>query len=390
MSRPGRATRWIDSAFENIVKPTLAGCRFFIEDIKKQQTEHPSLDPWNSVERSYDKILNEYYDSSLEPIRNCPFKLGILTEFQNHHQNYITACQEMQIDYAVIDFSRSDWLENIQHENCDGLLVHPSHWLNPWKQLFDERISIIENVLQIPTTPLSHEIWLYESKRRQTYWMQARNIKHPRSYVFYTFKNAEEELKKINYPVVCKTNLGSAGSGVWLISSYEEAVHMAKTAIGSGLRRNPGDPRDVEWGYVLFQEFIPKATEFRVEQIGNSWFSHEKVAHDNTYKHSGSGLVRWTPAPESILEMCYRISRLGNFQTMCYDVLVSSEGVAYVNELQTVFGSYDPAQMYIDDVPCRMLRDEKGWKLEKGVFMRNGGANLRIRHFLEQLEQKKV
>jgi hypothetical protein len=52
------------------------------------------------------------------------------------------------------------------------------------------------------------------------------------------------------------------------------------------------DPRDRQWGSVLFQQYIPDAREWRMIRIGDSFFGYEKIKvgefHSGSHKWSYS------------------------------------------------------------------------------------------------------
>jgi len=63
---------------------------------------------------------------------------------------------------------------------------------------------------------------------------------------------------------------------------------------------------------------------------------------------------------------------------MNMDILVDDQERPFVSELQCVFGSYNPSQMYVDDIPGRYRNIDGEWLFEAGLYCRNGCANLRV------------
>jgi len=103
--------------------------------------------------------------------------------------------------------------------------------------------------------------------------------------------------------------------------------------------------------------------------------------------HSGSDRVGWLDPPKPLLKLCHQTCEKGNFSSMALDILEDKEGNYYVNELQTIFGSYDPSQMYINGKPGRYLYDEMNdeWIFEEGYFNQNYSHNLRLEYAISQL-----
>lgn len=66
------------------------------------------------------------------------------------------------------------------------------------------------------------------------------------------------------------------------------------------------------------------------------------------------------------------------------------KGNYYVNELQSLFGSYNPSQMYINNIPGRFVYNDNRWLFEEGLFNGNGSANLRVEDFINKLTDIKM
>ena len=120
-------------------------------------------------------------------------------------------------------------------------------------------------------------------------------------------------------------------------------------------------------------------------RIGNSYFGHQKLKKGDF--HSGSGLVGWETPPRRLLDFVRKVCDIGSFWSMCVDVFEDPAGQYYVNELQSVFSSYNPSQMYVEGKPGRFQYNASAdlWEFEEGVFNQNGSNNLRVEHLLEIL-----
>lgn len=343
-------------------------------------------DPWAALKKADAfRDVERRYPAPHRPLAGSGVKLGILVDFWGMHRNYVAACEELGVDYLCIGLAREDWLERVRQSACDGFIVHPTAPHSRWKAFFDERLRVIADDLGRPLRPLLRELWFYESKRRMAYWMQAHDVPHPATHVFYEREEALAFCRDSRYPLVLKSDMGSSAQGVSIIRGPDEAEWLVLKAFGRGIPRRGGDDRDRDWGYVMFQEYLEDAREFRVIQIGESWFAHEKIRAGRGDFHSGSGQVAWNVPPPATLDLCHDIARKGRFQTMDYDVFVLPDGSTRVNELQAVFASYNPSQMYVDGMPGRYRRRDGQWDFEEGLFNRNGCANLRIEAFVKDL-----
>jgi len=111
-----------------------------------------------------------------------PYTIGILKEFWHMHWHYVAACEDLQVSYKVLDISGPDWRAVVERSCCDAFLVQPSVQLSQWKQMYDERLRIMVEDMGKIIFPSYEELWIYESKRRTYYWLEANKIAHPRTW----------------------------------------------------------------------------------------------------------------------------------------------------------------------------------------------------------------
>ncbi len=316
-----------------------------------------------------------------------PIKLGIVREFADRHRHYVVACEELRIAHEVMDLSGPDWISRVQASDCDGFLIRPSGNLTIWKQMYDERLAVLVEVLHRPIFPSLEEIWLYESKRRGHYWLEANGIPHPRTWVFYDQDEALQWARSVPLPVVYKSDLGSASSGVRIFRGRWQLQWFIRKLFWWGFVRTGGDRRDRLWGCALFQEYLPEVREWRVIQVAGSYFAWRKGRKGDF--HSGSKITLWENPPPALLDFAHDINVRGGFSSMAIDIFETVDGRWLVNELQTLFGTSTASQMQIDGLSGRYRRTAAGhWEFEEGLFSRNGCCNLRVEAFVAQLRQQ--
>jgi len=339
------------------------------------------------------------------------FKVGIFNGFfggEDSYELYIKACKDLGVDYEVVDIIGANWMENVWRSRCDGFLVRPSPRYDAWKRMFDERLYFIERKLNRLIYPTYDELFMYENKRIAAYWMELHHIPHARTRVFYDRAEAMQYLDETRYPIVFKTHIGATSTGVKILRTRAEARRLIGQVFRFGYGRKiwttgrgllpwriklpavfPNWYLEREYRTALLQEYIEAVAEWRMIRIGESYFGHKKLKRGEF--HSGTALVGWERPPDPLLALVKGVCDASGFTSMCMDVLEGKDGQYYVNELQAVFSSYNPSQMYVDGKPGRFLWDEgaASWRWEEGCFNQNGSCNLRVLHLLELIGARK-
>lgn len=326
-------------------------------------------------------------------------KIGILNEFLGQENNYIRACQDLNVEYELIDIISNNWIENIKNSKCDGLLVRPSYKKETWKRMYDEKLYFINYVLKKPIYPDYYSLLIYENKKNMSYFLGINDLPMPKTWVFYDKKEALEFLDNyVKYPLVFKTNIGSAALGVKFVDKKKSKKFVNRIFTKfkyynrgftkwSKSRFGVSYPLldDKQYNFVIFQEKIDVKYEWRVIRIGESYFGHQKIT--NGKFHSGSGKVGWVRPNDELLNLVKNITDKNNFRSMDIDIFEDANGSYYINEMQAIFGSYDNSQMYIDGKPGRFMCINEKWIFEEGYFNQNGSCNLRVLDFIETLKK---
>jgi hypothetical protein len=311
--------------------------------------------------------------------------LGIIPEFWHRHTPYIAACRQLGVAYRLTDISGPDWVQVIENSGCDAFLIWPSIEVSQWKQMYDERLRIITQNLKKTIYPTYDELWVYESKRRMYYWLEGNHISHAQTWVFYCRKDALDFARHAALPVVVKTNMGAGASGVRIVRARRDLLGYVTRCFTKGVVHNHGEARDPDWGFVLLQEYLPDAQEWRMRRIGDSYFGSQKLRKGDF--HSGTGVDVWYDPPAKLLQFTREVTDRMGSRSMDLDIFETVEGRYMVNELQTVFGTNRPYEMLVKGTPGRYLYDENTcqWRFEEGIFCQNGCCNLRVIDLLEKL-----
>jgi hypothetical protein len=164
-------------------------------------------------------------------------------------------------------------------------------------------------------------------------------------------------------------------------------IQWTKRCFKKGTIRKYDDPRDREWGVVLFQEYIPNVREWRIAAIGTSYFGYEKLKQGDY--HSGSLLRAYSRPRDELLFLAKKVMDEGRFTSLAFDIFEAKDGRYMVNELQTMFGMSRPEMCVVNRKAGRMLfkPDSNSWVFENGDFCRNSLRNLRVQTLLTMLKQ---
>ncbi|WP_243373455.1 hypothetical protein [Geotalea sp. SG265] len=329
---------------------------------------------------------DERFDVS-EYVSPYPFTFGIVKEFWHNHRFYIRACRELKVSYRVLDLTRPDWLETVTQSACDAFLVVPSVNFSFWKQMYDERIRVLVEVLGKRVFPSYEAMWMWESKRRMHYWLKANGIPHPETWIFYDRKEALGFADTAPLPLVFKSDMGSGASGVIIFRDRGRLRRHINICFRKGFTNYRRGPTDRETGTIFLQEYLPDAREWRVVRIGASYFAFEKMKAGEF--HSGSHLRSFARPSSVLLSFARGVFDTGDFSSMSLDIFVTRDGRYLVNELQTYFGIQDNHEMcVVDGVPGRMVHDPQHgtWAFQAGSFCDNYLYNQRLSCFIEQLQ----
>lgn len=345
-------------------------------------------------------------------------KWGILkNEFDDNYLNWEISCKKYKQEYEVIDLVKNDFLESINND-FDGFLTCPSGRETLFKQLYDERIYIINEVLNKFCYPSYNEIKIHENKKFLAYWLTANNIPHPKTYVFY---RKEEALKFVNdnrLPLVAKFNIGASGKGVKIFREQKNLEDYIEKVFSKGIRQSWGpnlkmggwknriqkiiqNPSriqnrlttykkvydEIQKGFVIIQEYIPHEYEWRIVKIGDSYFGHQKVKTGD--KASGTKGIDYVLPTNKHLDFIRNLCSQHEFNCMAVDAFEDDNGGLLVNELQTIFGH---VQSYIcekDAKPGRLIFKDSKWIFEEGMFNTNLSYDIRLEHAISLIENKK-
>lgn len=332
-------------------------------------------------------------------------KIGIFTSFQGKHvtDSAVAACENLGIDYEVVDILSAEWLENVQKSDCDGFFC-PSNCISQDKKMIqDERYYFVSQIMKRAIYPDYLGLYIHENKRNMAAFLSINNFPHIKTKVFTNRNEALNYLDNCSYPVVVKANVGSGASKIRIVGKTK-AKRMCRRCfvykddnrflfLNLGLlykNKIKGIPfvdlHNIQKDYFLVQEYKPIKHEWRILKIGNSYFGHQKLLKGQFA--SGSGKVGWIAPPKELLLLAKEVCDRGNFLCMDIDIFETEGGEYYINELQASFGSYLDYQMEINGKPGRYKYVNGDFIFEEGKFNEFNSNKLKIEHFIQLLDNQ--
>ncbi len=330
--------------------------------------------------------VREQPPTESEYVPTYPWTVGVIRDVFYNHEAYILACRERKVAYKTVDLFASDWIDQVKRSGCDAFVAWPSECIQEWKRLYDERLRFLTEDLGRLLYPSYDALWLYGSKQRQRDWLDIYGFPHAKTWVFYGLDEALDFMRSATLPVVAKVDIGAAAYGVRIIRSRREAERLIRRAFGRGIQGCCSNPQAWQWRHILLQEFVPDVREWRMIRIGDSLFGHEKGRRGDF--HSGSGVVGWYDPPRAALDLLCRVTDAGGFRSLAMDVFEKPDGTLLVNEIQGVFGAFNPSQMYIGDIPGRYRLLDGNYVFEEGYFCHHACCGLRLDDLLRLLSRR--
>lgn len=355
------------------------------------QRLNPNVDPWANACREPTPGLQQYtIDLRSLLQRPVPSAIGLLAlKTDSIVEPFLASCSLLGTRCEIFDPAHSAFLDQIEQSSCEFYVSRPNHARALERGLFLEKEMALRNYLGKMIFPNLVEHQIYEAKRVLTYFLQSNAVPHPRTFITYSREEAAGFVEGCELPQVFKTTNGAGSSGVEIIRTRSQARQLVKVLFDAHyVNRTLNDYRDIDYGYLLLQEFLPNVREFRIMKVGDSWFGHEKAKLAEQAFMSGSGVNLWTPPPLDLLDFCDAIAARFGFNTMCFDVFLTETGHYLINELQAWFGSYNPSQMYIDGVPGRYVKDAARWVFQPGCFNQLQSIPLRLISYINSCRVK--
>lgn len=303
-------------------------------------------------------------------------------EHQSYSARWTELARDQDIEMVTVDVFSRDILAQIAA--CDAFMWRCAPPAHP--RLYAQRLlHAVEMGMGMPVFPSQNSSWHFEDKVGQYYFLAAAGVPTPATWVLWSRQQAEQFCAAATYPFVLKLATGYQSSNVRLVHTREEALFYVDQMFGPGvvsLGHRPASPMhlllrrlraaasvargdhphgptaqaDLQHGYFLVQEFLPKnAFDVRVTITGNRAFVYRRFNRPGDFRASGSGHFDWDPAQvgEDAVRLGYRVARLSGSQTITVDIL-RRNGAPVIVELGLAYASW-----CVRDCPGHWVLDGK-------------------------------
>lgn len=259
-----------------------------------------------------------------------------------------TACETLGLESRIIATRRSDWMKPTG--DLDAFVWRPHMGEPSTMAEIRTKLPLLE-ANGIRCFPNSLMLWLYDDKIRETCFLQQNGYPMPETFVTFDEVEARDFARSARYPLVTKTHMGAAASGVMLVRSPREAERLInrifapqsvwdkarvkfyfnpQLAKGNLLAARRFWFRDVCPHYVYFQEFIPGGGDWRITTFGPDLISvFVRRNRPGDFRASGSGKFEKLDEkslPAEACDLALHISNRHGFTSMAYDFMHGPEG----------------------------------------------------------------
>ncbi|HET7561638.1 MAG TPA: hypothetical protein VFJ87_04580 [Rhodanobacteraceae bacterium] len=272
-------------------------------------------------------------------------------DHQSFSRRWFELAPSLGIEALPVDVFASDCVSQIA--KCDAFM-----WRCPssaYPRVYSRRLLYaLEAGLGIPVFPSNRSTWFYDDKPGQSGFLEAANIPHAITWVFWERQRAEQFCNHANYPFVLKLAGGHQSSNVRLLRTRAEALFYVDELFGHGVvslgyrpasrpyrllrrlraaaeimkGRNPygSTPEsELQHGYFYAQEFLAhNEFEISVIVIGRRAFACRRFVSPGDFRtHGSDGRIDWSPQAidTDIVRLAFRVARKLRAQTVAVDIL---------------------------------------------------------------------
>lgn len=334
--------------------------------------------------------------------KNCLDKVLIISVPGEKHQRYVKACEELGVDYEVL---------NVQ--GLDGCQIPGS--LSKYKKIFvvppcdsvenkllynDIAYSFSMNAGDLYPSKFSLDV--YENKRLLGYVLKSFGIPAPKTYSINSRESFLRLFESEKKNFVFKSVVGSGSASVYIVSNMRQAKKLCSKVFGIHPALSWGlMPKKKKFGIQLpllgravrhnfiVQEYVEFLAEWRVILIGKYCMAYKKEKGKDGLA-SGSGAFSFCLPSDSLIDFVVDVSQRLEIDSAAFDVFEMRGGEFLVNEVQCNFAcrvkneAYPNATMFDEDGnPCMLVIEGGEKRIAYGEYAHNACHNLKVAHALD-------
>ncbi len=222
-------------------------------------------------------------------------------------------------------YDKQSFINEVKHKKIDVLIGNiPATAYETFRE--------IANALpQVQFIPSLDSQFANKSKENVTHLCKKYNIAIPKTEIFYNTAQADNFLKRTNYPKIIKKSYGPSNYGgyfVHKVNSYNEASSLLQ---------------EKQYCPIYVQNFIEMSADIRVMLIGHRpvcAFWRRAAKGDWLTNTSQGGTMDYQGVPKAVLDLAVATSKASNAHYWACDVAVGRDGKYRILECATAFAAF--------------------------------------------------
>jgi len=272
-------------------------------------------------------------------------KIAIAKAYNGVHKRINQHLKNLGVTTVYFDIDQPDWWQTIKKINptVNGYFWNADDKGKYYYQIND-RVYLLEQLTNKPVFPGTKQYFFYNDKISQLNFLKFHDLPYPKTFVTTSHDKALNFIKKAKYPFVLKDAHSASAMGVFLIKNQKQA----KQAI-EGIFSAKGF--NSIFGYFYAQEFIANLDrDLRIITVGDKVAAAYWRINKKDWRHNVGlgGEVDNKNVPAEAKKLVKKISKIGKFDWMAYDLLILPNNKILILEFSCNFGVKGAKKFNID------------------------------------------
>jgi glutathione synthase/RimK-type ligase-like ATP-grasp enzyme len=267
----------------------------------------------------------------------------------SYYEKYEKLLLFNNFNFKYFDITTDDFI--LKASKYDLIICRVPSELSKYTIYYD-RLLFLKKFLKINIYPNIDDLWFYESKIRQNWLFNFKDIPHIPTFVSSNKTESLDYLETVDYPIVFKESTASRSLGVYLIKNKNQGIKLTKKIFSRGL--NSSLVYNKIKDYVYFQKYIESTGfDLRIIIVGEKFFGYYRYSEKNDFRASGSGKVSKKDLPFEVLKLASEIYNKLEFKDMiAIDFIQKKSNLEYlVIEVSNFFSIETSLQTQVNGVP---------------------------------------